>query len=147
MAKCSACQAEWRSLQALHSMLASASMVRAPVSLRVNVIARLSRREQARRAIIGATTLALGTTALMLLALAPALPGLLGTTSIVPVLVSGGPETLAQLLVFLGTLGRASLVLVDKFAVPLTCLVLFSLTTALVLNGLWINAMRRLRAV
>jgi anti-sigma factor RsiW len=147
LAICSACQAEWHNLQALDGLLASASMVRAPVSLRVNVMARLSRREQARRAITGATTLALGTVALVLLALAPILPGLLGTTDILPALVSGGPETFAQLFVLLGALGRAALVLADKFAVPLTCLVLFSLTTALALNGLLIGAVRRVRAV
>ena len=143
---CSACQAEWRGLQALDSLLASAPTARAPAKLRVLVLARLSRREQARRAIIGGMTLALGTVALTLLALAPAFLGLLDATSIVPALVSGGPETIAQLLTFLGALGRALLVLADKFAVPLTCLGVFSLMMALALNGLWIGAVRHLRA-
>ena len=145
VATCSVCQAEWRSLQALDLMLASAPMVHAPVRLRVQVMARLSRRERARRAIFGSTALALGTVALALLALAPALVGLLDTIGIAPALVSGGPETIAQLLALLGTLGRTLLVLVEKFAVPLVFLGLCSLVMALALNGLWIGAMRRLR--
>ncbi len=146
LAGCSACQAEWHRLQALDSLLASAPMMHAPVRLRVHVMARLNRREQARRAIIGGTALALGTVALALLALAPILLGLLDTTGIAPALVSGGPETIVQLLALLGAVSRALLVLAEKFAVPLTFLGLFSLAMALVLNSLWIGAVRRLRA-
>ena len=144
---CSACQAEWHSLQALDRVLASAPTVRAPARLRVQVMARLSRREQARRVIIGGIALALGTVALALLAVAPVLFGLLDATGIAPALISGGPETIVQLLAFLGAAGRALLVLADKFAVPLAFLGLCSLVTALALNGLWVGTVRRLHAV
>ena len=147
MARCSVCQTEWYRLQALDRLLASAPMVRAPVRLRVLVSARLSRREQARRAIIGGTALALGTVALALLALAPILLGLLDATGVAPALLSGGPETMVQLLAFLGTMGRALLVVADKFAIPLALLSLFGLAIALALNRLWVGAVRRLRTV
>lgn len=143
---CSACQAEWHSLQALDRMLASAPTAHAPARLRVQVMARLSRREQARRAIIGGTALALGTVALALLALAPVLLGLFDATGIAPALVSGGPETIVQLLALLGAASRTLLVLADKFAVPFAFLGLFSLVTALALNGLWVGTVRRLHA-
>jgi len=146
LAGCTACQAEWRRLQTLDSLLASAPMVYAPVRLRVRVMARLDRRERARRAIIGGTTLALGTVALVMLTLAPALLGLMNVTGIAPALISGGPETIVQLLALLGAVGRALLVLAEKFVVPLASLSLCSLVVALALNNLWIGAVRRLRA-
>lgn len=145
MARCSVCQAEWRRLQAIDRLLASAPMVHAPVRLRVQVMTRLSRRERARRAIVGGTALTLGTVALALLALAPILLGLLEATGITPALVRGGPGTIIQLLAFLEVVGRALLVLAEKFATPLILLGLCSLGIALALNGLWIGAVRHLR--
>jgi predicted anti-sigma-YlaC factor YlaD len=145
-AGCPACQAEWHRLQALDRLLASTPMLPAPVSLRVLILARLNRREQARRAIIGGTTLALGTVALAMLALAPILLGLLDATGIAPALISGGPQTAARLTALLGTAGRAVLVVAEKFAVPLAFLSLSSLAVALALNRLWVGAVRRLRA-
>lgn len=147
LATCGACRAEWRRLRALDRLLTSAPMMRAPVRLRVQVMARLNRRERARRAIIGSTALALGTVALALLVLAPVLLGLLDVMGLAPALVSGGPETAAQLLAFLGALGRVLLVLAQQFAVPLAFLSLCSLVMALALNGLWISAVRRSRAM
>ena len=146
MVDCSACRAEWRRLQELDALLASAPMVQAPVRLRVRVMARLSRREQARRAIIGGTALTLGTVALALLALAPSFLGLLSATGIAPVLISGGPETIAQLLGLAGASFRALLVLVEQFAAPLAFLSVCSLALAAALNGLWMRAVCRLRA-
>jgi predicted anti-sigma-YlaC factor YlaD len=146
LAGCSACQAEWRRLQALDGLLASASMVRAPAPLRVLVLARLSRRDQARRAIVGGTALALATAALALLALAPALLGLLDATGIAPALVSGGPATVVQLMAMVGTMGHAMLVSAEKLAVPLAVLSLCGLVVALALNGLLMGAVRRVRA-
>lgn len=143
VAECPACQAKWRRLQALDHLLSSAPMAPAPASLRALVLVRLSRREQARRAIIGGTALALGTVALALLALAPIILGLLDATGIAPALVSGGPQTLAQLRALLGTAGRTLLVMAEKLAIPLALLSLFSLTIALALNRLWIGAVRR----
>ncbi len=142
---CSACQTEWHSLQALDSLLFSAPMVQPSVRMRVQVMTRLNRREQARRAIIGGTTLTLGTVALALLALAPAILGLLNATGIAPALIAGGPETFVQLMTFISTIGRALLVLIEKFALPLTSIGMCSLVTALALNSLWVGTMRRLR--
>jgi len=110
-------------------------------------MARLARRGQVRRAIVGGTALMLGTVTLALLALAPALMSLLSVTGILPALVSGGPETIVQLLVFLGTMGRALLVLAEEFVAPLAFMGLCSLAAALALNSLWVGAVRRLRAV
>ncbi len=145
LSACSVCQAEWRGLQELDLLFASAPVVQAPVRVRVQVMTRLARRDQARRAIVGGTTLALGTIALMLLALTPVLLSLLGATGILPALLSGGPETIVQLLAFLGTMGRALLVLAEKLVVPLAFMGLCGLAMAVMLNGLWIGAVRRLR--
>jgi len=146
LSACGACRAEWQSIQKLDRLLASAPMAPAPVRVRVRVMASLERRGQARRAIIGGTALTLGTVALALLALAPLLLGLLGAMGILPALVSGGPETLVQLLAFLGTIGRASLLLLDSVAIPLAFLGLCGLALVLALNGVWIDAVRRVRA-
>jgi hypothetical protein len=113
--------------------------------MRVQVMTRLNRREQARRAIIGGTTLTLGTVALALLAIAPAILGLLNATGIAPALIAGGPETFAQLMTFMSTIGRALLLLMKRFALPLTSVGMCSLVSALVLNSVWVGAVRRLR--
>lgn len=143
---CAACQTEWDRLYRLHCTLDSAPMIQAPVRIRVNVMARLSRRDQARRAIIGGTALVLGTAALVLIVAVPAILGLLSATGIVPALASGGPTTCAQVLSAWGTLGRTLLVLGKNALAPLAILGLCGLAIALVLNGLWIGTVRRLRA-
>jgi len=146
MAGCVACRDEWLRLQMLDSLLASAPMVEAPVRLRVRVMTRLSRRDQARRAVIGGTALTLGTVALALLALAPPLLELLGATGIAPALISGGPTTVAHVISLMEAVCRTMLVLVEKFAPGLAFLGLCSLALAMALNRLWIGAVRRLRA-
>jgi predicted anti-sigma-YlaC factor YlaD len=146
LAACSTCQDAWRRLQMLDDLLASAPMVQAPVRLRVGVMARLSRREQARRAITGGTALALGTVALTLLALAPLLLNLLGVTGIAPVLISGGPATIVQLLALLGAVCRTLLVLLESFAAPLVFLGVCSLAVAIALNRLWVGVVGRMQA-
>ena len=146
LSRCSECQAEWGRLQALNTLLSAAAMVRPPVRMRVQVMARLSRRDQARRAIIGGTALGLGTVALAFLALAPVILGLLDAAGVAPALISGGPATVAQLLTVTGTMGRTLLVLAESFALPLACLILGSLAVALALNRLWVGAVRRVRA-
>ncbi len=145
LAGCSVCQTEWHSLQALDGLFASVPMARPPVRMRVRVMTRLSRRDQARRAIIGGMTLTLGTVALALLALAPAILSLLNATGIAPALISGGPQTVVQLTTFAGTMGRTLWILIEKFALPLASLGMCSLVAALILNSLWISAMRHLR--
>ncbi len=142
---CCSCQAEWRSLQRLDDLLTTAPMVRSPVRLRVQVMTRLQRREQARRAIVGSTTLALGTITLMLLLLAPVLLDLLRMVGIAPTLLSAGPETVVQLLALMRTMGRALLVLLETFVTPLAALSLCSLALALALSRLWTGAVSRLR--
>ena len=143
LSTCYTCQVEWGGLQALDSLLLAAPMVHPPVRMRVQVMARLGRRDQARRAIVGGTALALGTVALALLALAPALLGLMNATGIAPALISGGPETVAQLLFFFRTMGRTLLVLMDRLVIPLVSLGMCSLVIALALNSLWMGAARR----
>jgi len=146
LAACDACQVAWHKMQALDRLFTSAPTVRAPSLFRVQVIARINRREQARRTLVGGAALVLGTVALALLVLAPLPFGLLKTLGITPALIGGGPETLAQILSFLNALAHTLLVLIEPLAVPLVFLGLCSLGAALVLNGLWIGAVRRLRA-
>ena len=142
---CEECQIEWENLQALDQLLRSVPMAEAPVRVRVQVMARLSRRDQARRAIAGGTTLTLGAVALVLLGLAPVLLGLLGTTGILPALANGGPVTAIQFFSFVESVGQALLVVVEALALPLLGLALAGLLLAVVLNGLWIGAARRVR--
>ncbi|RLC77635.1 MAG: hypothetical protein DRJ03_16575 [Chloroflexi bacterium] len=172
---CGACQAGWQSLQALDTLFSAAPMVQPPLRVRVQVMTRLARRDQARRAVVGGATLTLGTVSLALLALAPIFVGFLDATGILPApifadfsniagilpasifadfsniagilpaLVSGGPTTIVQLLAFLGSVGRALLVLMETVAVPLAFLGLCGLAMTLTLNGLWIGAVRRAR--
>ena len=143
---CSACRAEWHKMQALDRLFASAQTVQPPVRVRVHVMTRLSRRDRARRAIFGGTTLTLGTVALSMIVLAPILIGLLQTTGVAPALISGGPATLAQLQAAWGAVGRTLMVLTRQLAIPLAFVGLCRLAVALVLNGLWIGAVRHLRA-
>ncbi len=146
LAECETCRAEWHGLQALDSLLASAATIETPVRMRVQVMMRLERRDQARRAIIGGTALTLGTVALALLLVAPALLGLLDALGIAPALIRGGPTTLLHLLDVGETLGRTYIGLIGRLIIPLIILGLCGMTSALALNGLWIGALRRLRA-
>jgi anti-sigma factor RsiW len=146
MAACDRCLAEWRTLASFDRLMATAQMMPAPPGLRVDVMARVARRDQARRALVGGTTLALGTLALILLLLAPLIPAVLNATDAFPVLARGGPETIIRLMALLGTIGRTMLVLTEAFALPLAFLGLCGLLGALMLNGLCVRAVRRLRA-
>jgi predicted anti-sigma-YlaC factor YlaD len=146
LAQCQACQIQWQKLKALDGLLSAAPMVQAPVRVRVQVMARLERRDKARRAIIGGTTLALGSVALAMLLMAPALIGLLEATDIAPALIRGGPTTLLHLLGAGETLGRTYIGLIGSLAIPLAVLGACGVASALALNGLWIGALRRLRA-
>jgi anti-sigma factor RsiW len=145
LARCSTCRAEWQKIYAVDQLLRSAPLRSAPSHLHAQVLARIDRREQARRAIVGSLALALGVTTVALLTLVPIALGLLENLGVAPALLIGGVETVTQFLNLVAVLSRALFVLVDQFAVPLSILVLCSLTIALVLNGLWIAIMRRLR--
>ena len=142
LAACELCQAEWASLQRLDRILSSAPMMPAPLRLRVQVMSRLGRRDEARRGVIGGLTLALGTVALVLLMLAPAVNGLLVAVGVAPALIIGGPETLSIMLPLLGVVGRTVAVLAKMFAIPLAVVSLCGVTLTLVANGIWIGMVR-----
>lgn len=146
LAACESCQATWHRLQALECLLRSAPAVAPPPRMRVHTLARLERREKARRTLVGSAVLALGTIAVTLIILAPLLAGLLEALRIAPALVAGGPATLAQLVSSWSAMGRALLLLIEEFAAPLALFALCGLATAAVLNILWIGTLRRLRA-
>ena len=145
LAGCETCRVEWRKLQAIDRLLSTAPMVQAPVRVRVQVMTRLERRDKARRVLVGGTALTLGTVALAVLALTPLLLGLLNVTGIAPALIHGGPRTVSQLVGYGGTMGRTYLGVAENLIIPLAVAGLCGLVSALVLNGIWIGAMRRLR--
>jgi anti-sigma factor RsiW len=147
LAACSACRTEWQKMRAVDRLFKTVPVSQAPVGLHASVMARIDRREQARRAIMGGLTLVLGTTTLGLLLVAPFALGLLNNLGVAPALLVGGLETVTQLLVLVDALGRLLLALLDQFALPLAILGLGSLLVALALNGLWIRMVRRLRVV
>jgi len=144
LATCDACRVEWQRLQALDRLFMSVPMNQAPIGLRAQVIARIDRREQARRVVIGSLALVLGTATVTLLLLTPFVLWLLNHLDVVPALIVGGAETAAQLLLLVDAVGRMLFVLLDRFAQPLTVLSLGSLLVALALNGLLIRTVRRL---
>lgn len=146
LAGCDLCRAEWRAMQKLDLLFSSAPLVQAPLRVRVKVMNRLNRRTQARRALIGGAALTLGTIALAALALLPLAGGLLDAAGVLPALASGGPQTAAQLLAFLGAGSHVLLVTTENFAIPVVFMCLCGLTTALTLNCLWIGAVRHARA-
>jgi predicted anti-sigma-YlaC factor YlaD len=146
LAECEECQAEWQRVQAIDRLLSSAPMVQAPVRVRVQVMTRLERRDKARRALVGGTALTLGTVALAALAITPLLLGLFNVTGIAPALIHGGPKTISHLAGYGGTMGRTYLGVVGDLIIPLAVVGLCGLVSAVVLNGIWIGLMRRLRA-
>jgi predicted anti-sigma-YlaC factor YlaD len=146
LATCLTCQARWDRMQALDALLASAPTIQAPLRVRVQVATRLSRRDQARRAIVGATALTLGTVALALTVLAPVALGLLEAAGMAPALVSGGRATLSQLSLFYSAASRTLAALGRTLALPVALVSLCGFGLATVLNGLWIGAVRYLRA-
>lgn len=146
MATCSACRAEWYRLRAMDRLLCSAAMLSAPSGFPLRVMARIRRRDRTRRVVIGGVLLLLGTIALSLLVVAPALLGLLRVADIVPVLVVGGPEVLAHLFALPRVLAKTALLLVNQFATPIVFVGAFGLMVTLALNGLWIGAVHRLQS-
>jgi anti-sigma factor RsiW len=142
---CDLCQAEWDAMRRVDALLSAAPMTPAPSHLRAQVMARIDRRARARQALLGGLTLTLGSVALMLLMLAPLMLTFLEATGLAPALVSGGPETVAQLITFLGTIGRALWIVLRNFTLPLAALAFLSLMLTVALNGLWIGALYRLR--
>lgn len=142
---CSTCRAEWQRLHALDSLLRSASAVPAPPHLHVWITTRISRREEVRRAIGGGLTLALGAASLALLMLIPVALRLVANLGIAPALLVGGLETAQQLLDLVDAATRTMLILLDQFAVPFALLSAGTLAVAVLLNAIWIAAVRRLQ--
>lgn len=145
LATCSTCRAEWQRMNGLDKLFRSASMMPAPAHLPAQVMARIDRREQARRAIVGSLALALGATAVTLLTLAPVALRLLENLGIAPALLIGGVGTATQVVGLIEALSRTLLILLGQFAIPLAVVATGSLTMALALNGLWIATVRKLR--
>ncbi len=137
LAGCTRCQSEWRRLQLLDNLFASAQMVSAPPYLRVRLIAAMAQRDRARRAALTCTVLALGCVTLALFLFVPAILNLLSATSgVTAVLLSGGLVTINQLLSHAGVLGRTILILLTRLIPPLAAPGLCSLLVALGLNRL-----------
>lgn len=146
LASCSACQARWQQMKALDLLFRSAPMSTAPPHLHVRVTSRIERQEQARRAIAGGLALAVGTTALAVLVLIPLVVTVVDNLAVAAILLTGGLETITQLLALLDAVSRTALILLNQFSVPFAVLSATSLLVALALNGLWIATMRRLQA-
>ena len=144
---CGACRAEWQSVSTVDQLFRSVSITPAPPHLRAQTMMRIERRDQARRAVFGGVTLAIGATALALLTLVPLTLVLVGNLGAVPALLVGGGETLTQLMSMLDALARVLFVLLDQIATSLAVLSLITLFVAAVLNGFWIAAIRRLSVV
>jgi predicted anti-sigma-YlaC factor YlaD len=144
---CSSCQTEWQKLSALDQLFRSAPMVATPRHLHARVTARISRREDARRAIVGGLALAMGAVTLAMLTLVPIALGLLGNLGVAQTLLFGGVETITQVLSLVDTVSQVVFVLLDQFAFQFVLLSLGSFVIAIALNGLWIAAMRRLQVV
>lgn len=136
LARCAQCGNEWHRLQQLDSLFASAQMVPAPPYLRMQVIAKLEKRERAQRTVLAFTTLALGSITLAMLLFVPTLLNFLSTAGATTALLSGGPATVAQLLNLVKALGRVMPLLLDKLASPLAALGLCSMLMALGLSRL-----------
>jgi anti-sigma factor RsiW len=142
---CDACRLEWQKMRALDNLFRSATVRPAPPHVRARVVHRIERRGQARRAVVGGITLALGTSALAVLMIIPIVWSLFGSLGAAPALLAGAGETVAQLLILFTGVTRVLVALLDRFALPFAALALGSLFAALVLNGLWIATLRRLR--
>ena len=89
--------------------------------------------------------LGLGAAVLAGLTLIPLGLGLSGSLGAAPALLAGAGETMTQLLLVFTGITRVFVALLDQFALPLGALALGSVFAALILNGLWIATLRRLR--
>lgn len=134
-------------LDRLDQLLGSAEMHEAPPHLYGRVLTRLERQEHVERAVAGGLVLVLGATAFALLVLIPCALFLVENVGMAPALLTGGPETAAQVLALLNASSRPLFSVAAQSVVPLAILSGASLLAALTLNGLWIAAMRRLQVL
>ncbi len=145
LAECEGCRTEWQRMCALDLLFRSAATVPAPNNLRPHIVARIVQQERTRLVVAGSLILALGATAVALLLLGPVSVWFFENLGIVPTLLAGGLQTLAQLLLLIETQGRVLVALLSHFAVPLTLLGLGTLAVTIALNALWIATLRRTR--
>jgi len=143
VAVCEACQAIERDLRSLHAAFGRADTAAPPPGFHALVMARVRRREQARRAVVGGVTLSLGVVALLMLLAVPLLTGLIDCQRIMPALLIGGPETVRRLTSFWGLMVRTSVALLTQLAAPLATLGAFSLIVAILANCLLYRTLRR----
>jgi hypothetical protein len=145
VAGCHRCQADLEAFQSLDRLFASAPLMPAPADLRVRTMARLNRRGEVRRAVVGGLALALSATALGLLLLAPLLINCFGFQDLWPVISRGGPQTLQRILTLLSALGRATVAMIRNLAAPLVWMTAYGLVLALLLNTLWLRILRKVQ--
>ena len=131
----------------LDGLFRSAKVHEAPPHICEGVLIRLERQERVERAVAGGLVLLLGATSLALLVLIPCAMAVVANLGIVPAVLTGGPETVAQVLGLIHASSRAVLSAVAQSVTPLVILGGGSLLAALALNGLWIAAMRRLQVL
>lgn len=134
-------------LDRLDQLFRSAETQEAPPQLYGRVLTRLERQEHVERAVAGGLVLLLGATAFALLVLIPCALVLVENVGMAPALLTGGPETAAQVLALLNASSRTVFSVAAQSVVPLVILSGGSLLAALALNGLWIAAMRRLQVL
>ena len=144
LASCSACRKEMQRMKALDQLFRPAPIEEAPSHLYFRVMSRIERQKQVRRAVIGGLALSAGAATLALLVLVPFALGLLGNVGVARALLTGGLDTVTQLLALFDALSRTFLVLLNQFAVPLTALGIGCLLITMMLNGLWIALVRKL---
>ncbi len=145
LAACSKCRAEWRALLSVDQFLASPPLSPAPGYLRSRVMARVERRQWARRVAVGGAALALGTVVLAMLTLAPVLLGLTNAGSALNTLLIVGGEAVAQAAALIGTAARTGAVLLRAFALPTAGFAVCAMIAAAFLTALWIGTLHRLR--
>lgn len=142
---CDVCRLEWQRVRAVENLFRSAVVRPAPSHLKAQIMHRIDRRDQARHAVVGGIVLGLGAAVLAGLTLIPLGLGLSGSLGAAPALLAGAGETMTQLLLVFTGITRVFVALLDQFALPLGALALGSVFAALILNGLWIATLRRLR--
>jgi len=145
--ECDTCQAAWERMRAVDQLFRGAAMVEAPVRLRVDVMERLGGETRRRNLVWGGIGLALGSGVVTALLILPVLLGVLNASGVASTLVSGGPETAAQLLTVARSAGRVAWTLLETFGLPLVAAGFCTMVMALVINGIWLGTLHRLRVV
>lgn len=140
---CDRCWVRWEQLQAAEVVLHQAPLLSPPPGFVGRVMAQVDRRRAWRRAFLGSLALAAGTALIFLIGFLPILRTLPGWAGFLVALSHSGSVLLEHLLgaarLFLNSLSLLAGALVIR-TLPLA---LCSLTTALLLGGLWWSLLRR----